>query len=475
MLIAVYQLLASNGARQIQLRYLLFISSCLFIALADWLSLAALLISVALNFRLLRVLAAPKFNQYRNVILCVGILFNLSYIGVFKYADFFMGTLGFILSRDVAALGVALPLAISFYTFQLLALLVDTWRERRDCPDASVITLFTAFFPQLIAGPIVRFDEVKNDLMELKAIQLHNLATGMSIFAVGLFKKTAIADSLAPFANKFFDAVSVGATPTFLEAWGGALLYTFQIYFDFSGYSDMAIGLALIFGIHLPMNFYSPYKAESIIEFWRRWHITLSRFLRDYLYISLGGNRRGILGRWRNVFITMLLGGLWHGASWNFVLWGGLHGALISLNHAARKLGLSCPKSIAWGVTFVLIVTTWVIFRASDIDDAERIYAGMLGLNGIVLPERLAPLFGGLAQTMHFIEFGSSELFRLQAIPIIILAAVIGLCMPNTEQYFRGGGELSSLTMHHAAIAALAGGCGLFGIHQAVEFVYFRF
>jgi alginate O-acetyltransferase complex protein AlgI len=474
-LIAVYQLVASNGARQLQLRFLLFISSCLFIAVADWLSLVALLISVGLNFQLLRLLAATKFARYRNVILCVGIVFNLSYIGVFKYANFLLGTLGFVLDRDFAAFGVTLPLAISFYTFQLIALLVDTWRERRDCPDASVITLFTAFFPQLIAGPIVRFDEVKEDLMELKAIKLQNFASGMSIFAIGLFKKTAIADNLAPFANRFFDAVNVGATPNLLEAWGGALLYTFQIYFDFSGYSDMAIGLALIFGIHLPMNFYSPYKADSIIEFWRRWHITLSRFLRDYLYISLGGNRHGILGRWRNVVITMLLGGLWHGASWNFVLWGGLHGLLISLNHAARNLSLSLPKPIAWGLTFVLIVATWVIFRTSDIGDAERIYAGMLGLNGIVLPERLAPLFGGLAQTVHFIEFGSSELLRLQAVPIIVLAAFIGLSMPNTEQYFREGGMSSSLTVRHAAIAGLAGGCGLFGIHQAVEFVYFRF
>ena len=267
--------------------YTIIAASLIFVLIGDLLSLTLLLTSLFCNYAILYKLASTGSEGRRRYLLILGIAFNLSFISVFKYADFFLANLNYFLAEDIALLQDRLPLAISFYTFQLIALLVDSWKDRRRCLPPERLALFVSFFPQLIAGPIVRYQEVEKDLDQLGIIDLRKMATGASIFFIGLFKKTVIADKLAPIANIFYSAVEKGQSPSFFEAWGGSLAYTFQIYFDFSGYSDMAIGLALIFGISLPINFYSPYKAASIIEFWRRWHITLSRFLRDYLYIPL--------------------------------------------------------------------------------------------------------------------------------------------------------------------------------------------
>ena len=245
--------------------------------------------------------------------------------------------------------------------------------------------MFVVFFPQLIAGPILHHDELIPQLHKLKnfVFSQKNFAYGITIFSLGLSKKVLIADNIAPWANRVFsNASNVG----FVEAWIGALSYTFQLYFDFSGYSDMAIGLGLMFNICLPINFDSPYKAESISDFWHRWHITLSNFLRDYLYIPLGGSRKGELCRYGNLIITMLLGGLWHGAGWQFILWGGLHGIYLSINHWWRKLKKSLPSSLAWVITFIAIIYSWVVFRAVTLHDALEIIRAMSGMKGIALP-----------------------------------------------------------------------------------------
>jgi len=272
--------------------------------------------------------------------LVAGIVLNLSALGWFKYANFIASTVDRWVEAGFTLAPIVLPLAISFFTFQQIAYLVDAYRTARSEPDWLQYALFVSFFPQLIAGPIVHHREMLPQFDEVgrRGPALRDLEVGATIFAIGLFKKVVIADGVAPWSTEVFESVALGAWPGLVESWGAALAYTFQLYFDFSGYSDMAVGLGLLFGIRLPLNFASPYRATSIVEFWRRWHITLSRFLRDYLYIPLGGNRRGPARRYLNVMITMVLGGLWHGAGWTFIAWGALHGVYLLINYAWRAV-----------------------------------------------------------------------------------------------------------------------------------------
>jgi len=451
-------------------------ASAIFVAHGGLISLLLLCISLAINYLFLRYLQAEANDKRRKYCMVVSVIFNLSFIGTFKYADFIAGSAANVLDQEFTRFGLVLPLAISFYTFQLIALTIDSWRHKWRCPAVLDYVLFIIFFPQLIAGPIVRLQEVKDDLANLKGFIPANIAAGVSVFCVGLFKKAFVADSLAKHSDKFFTMIEGGAVPAFFEAWGGVLLYTFQIYFDFSGYSDMAIGLAWIFGISLPVNFMSPYKAGSIIEFWRRWHMTLSRFLRDYLYIPLGGNRRGPFVRWASVFVTMLLGGLWHGASWNFVIWGGVHGIGLAVNHAFRSMRIRLPGFLCWGLTFATVVFCWVLFRTTEFDDAMRVYAGMLGLNGFVLPLQLASRFDLLQLAIPGLQFASSELIKIPAIFQLAIAVAIVFVLPNTEQTFRPQGQWRSVipTLWAVRYAAL-GFIGFISVYNAQEFIYFRF
>ena len=285
-------------------------------------------------------------------------------------------------------------MAISFFTFQQITYLVDSYKGETKEYSFLNYCLFVTFFPQLIAGPIVHHREVMPQFADKSTYRFNpeNLVVGLTIFILGLFKKVVFADTIATFATPVFDAAAHGASINFLTAWGGALAYSLQLYFDFSGYTDMAIGTARMFGIKLPLNFNSPYKASSIIDFWRRWHMTLSSFLRDYLYIPLGGNRKGKQRRNLNLMITMLLGGLWHGAGWNFIFWGGLHGIYLIINHQwqtlTKFLGYDSKKSSWWVkalsilVTFLAIAVSWVFFRAADMNAAIAILQGMVGKNG---------------------------------------------------------------------------------------------
>jgi alginate O-acetyltransferase complex protein AlgI len=255
-------------------------------------------------------------------LLVLGIVLNLATLGYFKYANFFVDNLNAVAGLDLVLGKVVLPIGISFFTFQKIAFLVDAYRGKVDRLNFIDYALFVTFFPQLIAGPIVHHSEVIRQFREQATVSMPTIALGVTIFTIGLAKKVMLADTAALYASPGFDAVAAGARPDALAAWGAALAYTAQLYFDFSGYSDMAIGAGLLFGIRLPVNFASPYRAESIIDFWHRWHITLSRFLRDYLYVPLGGNRKGRARRYVNLLITMVLGGFWHGAGWTFVIWG---------------------------------------------------------------------------------------------------------------------------------------------------------
>jgi D-alanyl-lipoteichoic acid acyltransferase DltB (MBOAT superfamily) len=354
-----------------------------------------LLASIAANYLVGRSIAAAGSRKTRRLILIAGLALNLLLLGYFKYVGFLATAANQLLALHLPVLQVLLPLGISFFTFTQIAFLVDVYEGKAAEYRFVHYLLFVTFFPHLIAGPILHHKEMMPQFAKPRTYRVSatNLAVGLTIFFIGLCKKATIADSFAPFVAHTFDAARGGATPGLMEAWGGALAYTLQLYFDFSGYSDMAIGIARVFGIKMPINFLSPYKAVNIIDFWRRWHMTLSRFLRQYLYIPLGGNRKGKSRRYLNLMITMVLGGLWHGAGWTFGAWGALHGLYLVANHAwhaiSRALGLRpsassrYSRALARLVTFASVVAGWVFFRADSLPSASRVLAGMVGLAGI--------------------------------------------------------------------------------------------
>ena len=334
----------------------------------------------------------------KKFILILGIAANLILLGYFKYSDFFISNLNFVFNTQIPHLNLLLPLAISFFTFQQIAYLVDSAMGGGTKQyDFLNYCLFVTFFPQLIAGPIVHHKEMMPQFANVrnKIINYKNIAIGLFIFSIGLFKKVVIADSFAVWATNGFDKAN---TLNLFEAWATSLSYTFQLYFDFSGYCDMAIGAALLFNIKLPINFNSPYKALNIQDFWRRWHITLSRFLRDYIYIPLGGNRKGRLRTYANLMATFIIGGIWHGAGWTFVFWGFLHGVALVIHRIWSELGFKMNKILAWFITFNFINIAWIFFRAKDWDDALKVLQGMFGLSGIVLPNFLLVKLGFLTK-----------------------------------------------------------------------------
>jgi D-alanyl-lipoteichoic acid acyltransferase DltB (MBOAT superfamily) len=319
----------------------------------------------------------------------IGVAFNLLLLGIFKYADFFADSLAAVLGSGHRPWNIILPLGISFFTFQQISYLVDLRRGEAPLYAFTDYALYVSFFPQLIAGPIVRHHEV---ILQYRADPWRDglyerLSRGLALLILGLIKKVIIADGLALIADPIYARAGGAAGPVvgFADGWLAALGFTFQLYFDFSGYTDMAIGLALMFGFVLPINFDIPYRATSIRGFWRRWHMTLSRFLRDYLYIPLGGSRRGAVVQTRAALITMLLGGLWHGAGWTYVAWGGLHGVALIVNHLWRRTGLRLPAGLAWALTMLFVIAGWVLFRAEDFAAALNVLEGMAGLHGPAL------------------------------------------------------------------------------------------
>ncbi|MEO0540695.1 MAG: MBOAT family protein [Cyanobacteria bacterium P01_A01_bin.105] len=437
--------------------------------------------SIVANYFMGRLLSRPA-SLNRKVLLGAGITFNLLLIGYYKYAAFLLGSIlpsGLYNSVDSAlSLGdIFLPLGISFFTFQQIAYLVDAYQGQTKDYGFMDYCLFVSFFPQLIAGPIVHHKEVLPQFYQPETFQFshRSLALGLTTFILGLSKKVLIADNISPWVGTVF---SHAADVSFIEAWVGALSYTLQLYFDFSGYSDMAIGLGLMLNIQLPLNFNSPYKATSIVDFWRRWHITLSNFLRDYLYIPLGGSRRGDLRRYGNLMATMLLGGLWHGAGWTFVLWGGLHGAFLSVNHLWRKLPIKLPHVLSWGLTFVAVMLSWVLFRATTLGDASALLGTMAGFNGVVIPGEAAGKLGVL--TKVGIELRSwSDLTYLpvlngnKLLAMLALIGLVGACagLPNTQQIVE---RLRPRWYWAMGIGGLSVFC-LLSLSRVSEFLYFQF
>jgi len=353
--------------------------------------LPIILSSMLFNFAIGSSLHNKKANRtFSNKnILIFGIFSNLILLGYFKYADFLIENINLLSDKNIPGLDLALPLAISFFTFQQISYLVDSYRQETKEYNFLNYALFVTFFPQLIAGPIVHHKEMMPQFSQkrYKLKNYRNIAIGFFVFSMGLFKKVVIADTFAVWANTGFDTAT---TLNLFEAWATSLSYTFQLYFDFSGYTDMAIGLALLFNIKLPINFNSPYKATDIQDFWRRWHITLSRFLRDYVYIPLGGNKKSEFGVYVNLLATFIIGGIWHGAGWTFLLWGGLHGIAIVIHRAWSKFGLKLWTWLAWLITFNFVNIAWIFFRAKEWDDAVKVLTGMFSLNYVVFPSFLS-------------------------------------------------------------------------------------
>jgi D-alanyl-lipoteichoic acid acyltransferase DltB (MBOAT superfamily) len=478
--LAVYFLLGRRQLHEIAITWLV---ACSLFFYAWWnpAYLALLVGSILFNYGFgLALTRRPGVGG--RWLLAAGVAANLGVLGYFKYANFFLENVGRITGSPLQLEAVILPLGVSFITFQKIAYLVDAWQGRTREYNFLHFCLFVTFFPQLIAGPIVHHRDVMPQFTQraLHVFRHENLSVGLSIFLFGLFKKVVIADSLAPFATPIFSAAASGAVLTPAEAWTGALAYAFQLYFDFSGYSDMAIGLARMFGVKLPLNFHSPYKATSIIDFWRRWHMTLSRFLRDYLYIPLGGNRHGPARRYLNLFATMLLGGLWHGAAWNFVVWGALHGFYLFVNHAWRALlkalGLESLARVrvyrvaAGLLTFLAVLVGWVFFRAADLATALAILASMAGLHGLdpagAFVHELVP--------------------RDLALKWIVVAAIIAWVLPNTQQVFArfepalekitDGGRVAWRPGTAWLLICLALALtSLYHMNRVSEFLYFQF
>jgi len=441
----------------------LLAASLVFYAAWDWRYLALLGASIGVNY----LFGQRLRRQPHRGLLAAGVGFNLALIAYYKYADFFLANLNTATGGSIPLLALALPLGISFFTFQQIAYLVDAHRGEVSDGGFARYALFVAFFPQLIAGPIVHHSDVMPQLKRIVRnyrVGSNVVAQGLFFLLVGLFKKVVIADSLAPWVDPVFAAAG---DATFFEAWVGTLAYSLQLYFDFSAYSEMAIGLGLLFGIRLPINFNSPYQATTIADFWRRWHMTLGRFLRAYLYIPIGGNRRGLARTLAALTVTMLLGGLWHGAGWQFLAWGGLHGLFLATAYAWSLGKIRLPLPLSRGLTLLAVCWAWVLFRAANIDDATTLWATMLGMNGVELPV----LFASVADFLPGVSsVASSHFTGIEFVAVVALFYWV-LTQPNVAERAativptrRWAGAVSA-----AAIAAMV------YLGQPSAFLYFEF
>jgi alginate O-acetyltransferase complex protein AlgI len=460
--------------------------SLVFYAYWDIAYLPLLLGSILFNFGLGVALApesteaigkAPGKPQWlRRGLLIFAIASNLLLLGYYKYANFFLENIDQIFSLEIALPSIILPLGISFFTFTQIAYLVDSYQGKAHEYNLVNYALFVTFFPHLIAGPILHHREMMSQFESrwTLAIRYRHIFAGLFIFSIGLFKKVIIADTFALWANAGFDQpVSLD----FFAAWGTSLSYTFQLYFDFSGYCDMAIGAALLFNIWLPINFNSPYKALDIQDFWRRWHITLSRWLRDYLYIPLGGNRCSSRRVYLNLMATFVLGGLWHGASWMFVIWGGLHGLALVIHRFWQAHGGRLPTVLAWLLTFGFINVTWVFFRAETLDDAQRVLRGMVDLGSLwhvpvnaIATERLA--WGGWLVDDLIVWLPNGLVANAPTFVGILLAFLL-IALPNSQQWmFRPGQGAMKLA---AGVSLFTLGMYATMASTSTVFLYFNF
>lgn len=426
----------------------LVIASLIFYANWDIRYLPLLLASIGMNFLIGKQIEKAILLRQKKTFILLGIVLDLALIIYYKYAFFFGQTLSQIFQTSFSLQQLSLPLGISFYTFTQIAYLVDAYRRETPGYDFLTYSLFVTFFPHLIAGPILYHKKIIPQFLDRLHFTFNpaNFAMGVVIFTIGLGKKILIADQLIPWIKPIF-LFPAQYYISFFQAWTGALAYSYQLYFDFSGYSDMAIGLGLMLNIMLPLNFNSPYQAKSIIEFWQRWHISLSDFLKNYLYIPLGGNRHGQWKKLRNLMLTMLIGGLWHGAGWTYVLWGGLHGLYLVINHNWHKFSCKLPPFLSWLITFLAVIIAWVFFRSSSPTVAVQMVSAMFGAHGLG----------------HFPPLD-------QWLTLILLTAGI-LYLPNSQTIL----EKLQPKWYWAFAVSILLAVSLISLNQGSEFLYFQF
>ena len=423
--------------------------------------LSVILFSVLFNYAMAGLIRSRR--AHGKPLLILGIAGNLAVLGYFKYYGFFVENVNTVFGAGLWNREILLPLGISFFTFQQIAFLVDCFKEPVRRYGFLDYSLFVTFFPQLIAGPIVHHKEMlpQFEAAGNRKMNHDNIVRGIFLFSIGLAKKVLLADNFAALATAGFDGAQ---SLTIVEAWAVSLSYTFQLYFDFSGYTDMALGSALLFNIRLPVNFDSPYRALSIQDFWRRWHMTLSRFLRDYVYLPLGGSRNGTVRTCINLMATFLLAGLWHGAGWTFVFWGALHGAALAAHRIWRALGLRMWTWLAWGMTFLFVNFAWIFFRARQWEDARKILQGMAGLG------RPLEWGQGAKSVGHWLEaVGGSG----QSIALLLFALLTIFCKNSNALL----DDSRPLTRRHSVCFAsmAAASLILMTCSDYTEFIYFNF
>ncbi len=449
----------------------------------------------------------------KKQLLIVAITANLLLIGYYKYANFFLSNFNTVAGTHLTLEAIILPLGISFFTFTQISFLVDTYQGKVKEYNFIHYLLFVTYFPHLIAGPVLHHKEMMPQFAHVSTYRFsyENMSVGLTIFFIGLFKKVILADGIAVYVTPVFDASAAGTSLSFIDAWGGTLCYTLQLYFDFSGYSDMAIGLSRMFGVILPLNFHSPYKSASIIEFWQRWHMSLTKYIREYLYtpITLAGTRIGF-GKTAMVemlcslviptmFIFLVIG-LWHGANWNYIIFGGMHGTLLVINHIWRKRRFwlidkkKPPKffvyALGWAVTFFSVNLTFVMFRADSISTANTIYSALLGINGFILPDAWLFKWGIFGQWLsyHGVVFGATNnLIMGGAINWIWILMLIVLLAPNTQQIMQkfkpalGMPPMATTrliwepTSIAAAVVWMLGFIAIINLNKQSLFLYFQF
>lgn len=481
----------------------LIAASIFFYAWWNWKFVALLAASICLNYAFGVLIARARPSVHAKRLLIAAVTLDLGCLAWFKYADFFIANIDGISPGLLPLLKITLPLGISFYTFTQIAFLVDVYRGVAVEFAFDNYVLFVTYFPHLIAGPILHHKQMMPQFAERETyrVRAENLVIGLTYFCIGLMKKVLLADHLSYYVGGVFSASEHGSV-SFLAAWSAVFAYTFQLYFDFSGYCDMAIGISKMFGVTLPLNFNSPYKAANIIDFWRRWHMTLSQFLRDYVYIPLGGNRLGKARRHINLMLTMFLGGLWHGANWTFVIWGVLHGALLAVNHlwsewrarrgiAARGWTAPLLGGASAGLTFFCVMTLWVFFRAANFDSAGSMIFGMTGMTGIRLPAVFERILSGPLAALHLpdVTFGNDFILREEPVQmgrmllLFGVAAVLAFCFPNSQEI---AGRLQRMRLKSQPMAGAV--YAAWGVALAIvlcmsltmvfhksEFLYFQF
>jgi len=473
-----------NSKRLTELAKIFLVLASLFFY--SWWNIAYLpIIVISMLFNYSIGIALTKDSIYKKVskktFLSFAIFMNIALLGYFKYTDFFIENINLSMDTNIPLLHLALPLAISFFTFQQIAYLVDSYRGETKEYNFLNYANFVTFFPQLIAGPIVhhaemmpQFTKVKNKVMNYR-----NIALGLFIFSIGLFKKVVIADAFAVWATAGFD---LSSTLNFFEAWVTSLSYTSQLYFDFSGYTDMAIGVALLFNIKLPINFNSPYKAINIQDFWQRWHITLSRFLKAYVYIALGGNRKSTIRTYTNLMGTFIIGGIWHGAGWTFIFWGFLHGMALIVQRFWENFGIKLPSIVAWFITFNFVNIAWIFFRAKDWDDALKVLYPMFDFTDLEVTIYISKLFNNVSAITHYLhaqcmDIDNLSLIAVHSLEAIIIAFLIILFGKNSNELAEQFSNKKYISLWTYIFSSLILGFSLMNISEqnGSEFLYFNF